>query len=259
MTYATLPALFISHGSPMMAVDAGQASDAMFRLSNNLPQPNAIVVVSAHWLSDTLEISTAMRPETWHDFSGFPPELYQIRYPAAGSPALAERIIHILDLAGITAHGNALRPRDHGVWAPLRHLYPDANIPVVQISIPTHYSPAQLRDLGRALISLRGQQILLIGSGSITHNLRALSFRDPHAMPEDWAKNFKNWMIQKLGSHSYDEVLNWRNEAPYAKQNHPTDEHLLPLFFTMGAGERFNVVHSSFSMGSLGMDIYRFD
>jgi 4,5-DOPA dioxygenase extradiol len=117
MAFATLPALFISHGSPMMAVDAGEVSDAMHRLSINLPRPNAIVVVSAHWESDALEVSTATRPETWHDFNGFPEELYQIRYPAPGSPALAERIIHTLIDAGFDAHGNALRPRDHGVWA----------------------------------------------------------------------------------------------------------------------------------------------
>jgi 4,5-DOPA dioxygenase extradiol len=259
MAFATLPALFISHGSPMMAVDAGEVSDAMHRLSINLPRPNAIVVVSAHWESDALEVSTATRPETWHDFNGFPEELYQIRYPAPGSPALAERIIHTLIDAGFDAHGNALRPRDHGVWAPLLHLYPEAEIPVIHISIPRSFNPQQLFDLGQALISLRSQQILLIGSGSITHNLRELSFRDPYAAPPNWASSFKSWVIQKLGNSDYTAVLNWKYEAPNAKQNHPTDEHLEPLFFAMGAGSRFSVVHSSFTMGSLGMDIYRFD
>lgn len=259
MTYATLPALFISHGTPLMAVDAGHAEGAFHRLATNLPEPNAIIVVSAHWQSDALEVSTAMRPDTWHDYHGFPESLARIRYPAPGSPALAERVIHLLELAGIEAHGNALRPRDHGVWAPLRHLYPAANIPVIQISIPTHYSPEQLAALGQALISLRAQQILLIGSGSITHNLRALSFRDPDADVPDWASRFKHWMIQKLGSHDYSAVLNWQAEAPHAAQNHPTTEHLSPLFFAMGAGRRFNVVHSSFTMAALGLDIYRFD
>jgi 4,5-DOPA dioxygenase extradiol len=259
MTYATLPALFISHGTPMMAIDAGHADCAFHRLTTNLPAPNAIVVLSAHWQSDALEVSTAMRPDTWHDYHGFPPELAQIRYPAPGSPALAERIIHLLELAGIEAHGNALRPRDHGVWAPLRHLYPAADIPVIQISIPRHYQPEQLYLLGQALISLRAQQILLIGSGSITHNLRALSFRDPDAVPPVWVSRFKQWMIQKLGAHDYTAVINWQHEAPHAAQNHPTAEHLAPLFFAMGAGARFNVVHSSFTMAALALDIYRFD
>ena len=259
MAFATLPALFISHGSPMTAIDAGEVANAMHRLSINLPKPNAIIVVSAHWESDALEVSTASRPETWHDFTGFPDELYQIRYPAPGSPALAERIIHLLNDAGFDAHGNAVRPRDHGVWAPLLHIYPDADIPVIHISIPKRFSSQQLFNLGQALISLRSQQMLLIGSGSITHNLSALSFRDLNAAVPNWASRFKIWMIQKLGASDYDAVINWKFEAPDARQNHPTDEHLKPLFFTMGAGSRFSVVHSSFTMGSLGMDIYRFD
>ncbi len=259
MTFSTLPALFISHGSPMMAVDAGEVANAMHRMSINLPQPHAIIVVSAHWESDALEVSTASRPETWHDYTGFPKELFQIRYPAPGSPALAERIIHLLNDRGFDAHGNALRPRDHGVWAPLLHLYPEAGTPIIQISIPRTFSPEQLFNLGQALISLRSQQILLIGSGSITHNLSELLFRDQYAAAPDWASRFKNWMIQKLNTSDYGAVLNWKFEAPNAQQNHPTDEHLKPLFFVMGAGSRFSVVHSSFTMGSLGMDIYRFD
>jgi len=259
MPYATLPALFISHGSPMTAVDTSAFGEALHRVATNLPEPNAIVVLSAHWQSDTLEVTTAQHPETWHDYHGFPEALKRIRYPAPGSPALAERILHLLEQTGIEAYGNALRPRDHGVWVPLRHLYPDANIPVIQLSLPINYTAAQLMRLGQALILLRTQQILLIGSGSITHNLKSLSWGTKDAPPPLWASQFKQWMIHHLTVGDYDSVCQWQTQAPYANDNHPTTEHLAPLFFAMGTGTRCNVVHSSFAMGALGMDIYRFD
>jgi 4,5-DOPA dioxygenase extradiol len=258
MRLATLPALFISHGAPTLALDAGQVGAALRRLSSNLPKPRAIVVMSAHWESHTLEVSTGTRPETWHDFRGFAAPLYQLRYPAAGDPALAERILQMLHDAGITAHGNAIRPRDHGVWIPLLHLYPDADIPVVQLSIPLSFDAAQLQQVGRVLAPLRESQILLIGSGSITHNLRELSWQQPHSSTPEWASGFRHWIVHHL-AHNDDAILDWQTHAPYARRNHPTDEHLNPLFFAMGAGSRFSLVHSSFMFGALGMDIYRFD
>lgn len=259
MTLATLPALFISHGAPTLALDAGQVGPALQRLASNLPKPRAIVVMSAHWESDTLEVSTGTRPETWHDFRGFAAPLYQIRYPAAGDPDLAEHILLMLRDAGLSAHGNVLRPRDHGVWAPLLHLYPAADIPVVQISIPVHFNAAQLSYVGRVLAVLRESQMLLIGSGSITHNLRELSWQTPNAPTPEWASRFRNWVVHHLSNDDFDSVLDWQARAPDAQKNHPTPEHLSPLFFAMGAGPRFSLVHSSFSMGALGMDIYRFD
>lgn len=257
MTTATLPGLFISHGSPMLAIEPEQIGPALHRLSINLPQPKAIVVVSAHWESQSLEVSTATRPETWHDFYGFPQMLYQIRYPAPGHPELAEQIIHRLHDAGLEAHANTLRPRDHGVWMPLVHLYPEADIPVIQISLPSNFSAEQLLQLGQALAPLREQQILLIGSGSITHNLAELTFSEQAITPE-WASSFRNYVVRELNNDNYAAVLDWQ-QIPYAHKNHPTPEHLKPLFFAMGTGPRFSLVHSSFSLGSLGMDIYRFD
>lgn len=258
MTTATLPGLFISHGSPMLAIEPEQTGPALHRLSINLPEPKAIIVVSAHWESDTLEVSTATRPETWHDFRGFPPALYQIRYPAPGNPELAERIIHLLNSAGIDAHANTLRPRDHGVWMPLLHLYPDAQIPVIHISLPYDFSAQQLYALGQTLAPLREEQILIIGSGSITHNLAELSWSNPDAPPPEWAATFRNWVVKQLNNDDFESVLDWQ-KAPYVRRNHPTIEHLKPLFFAMGTGHRFSLVHSSFSLGALGMDIYRFD
>jgi 4,5-DOPA dioxygenase extradiol len=259
MRLATLPALFISHGAPTLALEAGSVGAALQRLSSNLPTPTAIVVMSAHWQSHTLEVSTGTRPETWHDFRGFPDELYHLRYPAAGDPALADHLLGLLHSAGLVAHGNLMRPRDHGVWVPLRHLYPNADIPVIQLSIPISFNAAQLHHVGRVLAELRQAQILLIGSGSITHNLHELSRQSPNAPTPEWASSFRQWVVNHLVNDDYDSVLDWLARAPHARRNHPTDEHLSPLFFAMGAGQRFSLVHSSFMFGALGMDIYRFD
>ena len=253
----TLPGLFISHGSPMLAIEAGQVGPALERIRFNLPKPEAIVVLSAHWEDDALEVSTAVRPKTWHDFRGFPEELYKIQYPAAGDPVLAEEIISLLQQAGFDAHANAMRPRDHGVWMPLLHMYPEADIPVIQLSLARFYTAKQLYDMGQALAVLRERQVLLIGSGSITHNLVELSWSDDAVVPE-WASEFRNTVAQYLQSGDYESVLDWKN-LPHLRRNHPTIEHFAPLFFAMGTGLRMSLVHSSFSMGALGMDIYRFD
>ncbi|WP_343620988.1 class III extradiol ring-cleavage dioxygenase [Acinetobacter proteolyticus] len=257
MDLQTLPGLFISHGSPMLALDPEQVGPALHRLGNNLPKPQAIVVMSAHWESQALEVNTSTRPQTWHDFRGFPPELYDIRYPAAGAPKLAEEILKRFAEAGITAHANSTRPRDHGVWMPLLHMYPDADISVIEISLPIQMNADEIYKIGQVLSPLREQQILLIGSGSITHNLAELSWQADADVPT-WASTFRNTVVSKLTHQDYDAVLDW-STLPYIQRNHPTLEHLAPLFFAMGTGHRFNVVHSSFSMGSLGMDIYRFD
>ena len=258
MNFQTLPGLFISHGSPMLALNPEQVGPALQRLSLNLPQPQAIIVMSAHWESQALEVSTARRPETWHDFRGFPTELYDIRYPAPGQPQLAEEIIHLFAQHHIAAHANSTRPRDHGVWMPLLHMYPQADIPVIEISLPTTMSSKEIYTIGQVLTQLRQKQILLIGSGSITHNLRELSWESNHQNVPKWTASFRNYVVQKLFHSDYDAVLDWQS-IPFVQRNHPTIEHLAPLFFTMGTGKRFSIVHSSFSMGSLGMDIYRFD
>lgn len=258
MNLQTLPGLFISHGSPMLAIDPEQVGPALQRLSINLPKPLAIVVMSAHWESQALEVSTATRPETWHDFRGFPAVLYQLHYHAPGDPQLAEEILSLLATAGFTAHANSTRPRDHGVWMPLLHMYPDATIPVIEISLPLSMSAEEIFQIGQTLAPLRERQILLIGSGSITHNLAELNWHGDLSDVPNWASTFRNEVVSKLSHDSYDEVLDWQ-QLPYIQRNHPTLEHLAPLFFAMGTGPRFSLVHSSFSMGALGMDIYRFD
>lgn len=254
-----LPSLFISHGSPMLALQPGASGPALKALANALARPKAIVVVSAHWESRELLVMGNAQPETWHDFHGFPAALYAVQYPAPGEPALAEQVVERLATAGLPAHLDARRPFDHGAWVPLSLMYPGASIPVIQVSLPSPLGPALQVKVGEALSALRAEGILLVGSGSITHNLGEL---DWHAGPdavEPWALAFRDWVVDKLATDDRDALLDYRQQAPFAERNHPSDEHLLPLFFALGAGERFSVVHQGFTLGALGMDIYRFD
>ncbi|WP_379543797.1 DODA-type extradiol aromatic ring-opening family dioxygenase [Psychrobacter sp. R86515] len=250
-----LPALFISHGAPTLALEQSATTSALARIGQNLPKPRAIVIMSAHWQSAKLEISSNPQPKTWHDFSGFSPELYDIQYPAIGQPALAETLAQQLTARGITCSVNPVRACDHGVWAPLRHLYPEADVPIVQISLPQHYDSIACYQLGAQLAHLRDEQILVIGSGNITHNLQALRWEADSI--DQAAKTFKQWLLQQL-KIDIPTALDWQQYPDY-KNIHPSDEHLLPLFFALGTGQRVSVIHQSMAHHSLGMDIYRFD
>ncbi|WP_149088214.1 DODA-type extradiol aromatic ring-opening family dioxygenase [Pseudomonas prosekii] len=252
------PSLYISHGSPMLALEPGASGPALTRLAAQLPKPKAIVIVSAHWESNELLVSGNPQPETWHDFGGFPKALFEVQYPAPGDPQLAAEVVELLNANDLPARIDARRPFDHGVWVPLSLMYPQADIPVVQVSLPTRGGPALQTRVGQALNSLRAHGVLLIGSGSITHNLREL---DWHAGPESvepWAKVFRDWMIEKLAANDEAALHDYRQQAPNAARNHPSDEHLLPLYFARGAGGEFAIAHQGFTMGALGMDIYRF-
>lgn len=253
------PSLYISHGSPMLALEPGASGPALARLAAEMPKPEAIVIVSAHWESNDLLVSGNPRPETWHDFGGFPKALFEVQYPAPGNPQLAGEVVELLQADNLPARIDTKRPFDHGVWVPLSLMYPQADIPVVQVSLPTRGGPALQTRVGHALASLREHGVLLIGSGSITYNLREL---DWHAGPESvepWARTFRDWMIEKLAANDEAALHDYRQQAPNAVRNHPSDEHLLPLYFARGAGGEFSVAHQGFTMGALGMDIYRFD
>ncbi|MHC8306708.1 DODA-type extradiol aromatic ring-opening family dioxygenase [Pseudomonas sp. PB3P13] len=253
------PSLYISHGSPMLALEPGASGPALARLAGELEKPKAIVIVSAHWESDELLVSGNPQPETWHDFGGFPQALFQVQYPAPGDPQLATDVAGLLNQHDLPARIDTTRPFDHGVWVPLSLMYPQADIPVVQVSLPTRAGPSLQTRVGKALSRLRAQSVLLIGSGSITHNLRELNWHAGPESVEPWAKSFRDWMIEKLETDDEIALHNYRQQAPNAVRNHPSDEHLLPLFFARGAGGIFNRVHEGFTMGALGMDIYRFE
>ncbi|MGV8842744.1 MAG: DODA-type extradiol aromatic ring-opening family dioxygenase [Pseudomonas sp.] len=253
------PSLFISHGSPMLALEPGASGPALARLAAELPKPRAILLVSAHWESHELLLTGAKAPATVHDFSGFPAELFALQYPAPGAPELAEQVRQLLADAGLPARLDAERGLDHGAWVPLQLMYPQADIPVLQLSLPSQQGPALQTRIGRALAGLRAQGILLIGSGSITHNLGELDWLAGPEQIQPWAQAFRDWLVERLATDDQAALHDYRTQAPGAVRNHPSEEHLLPLFFARAAGGHFKVVHSGFTLGALGMDIYRFD
>jgi 4,5-DOPA dioxygenase extradiol len=254
-----LPSLFISHGSPMLALEPGASGVALARLAAELPRPTAIVLVSAPWESHDLLVASGAQPHTWHDFGGFPADLFAVQYPAPGNPRLAVEVARLLTEGGLPARLDADRPFDHGAWVPLSLMYPAADIPVVQVSLPSHTGPLLQEQVGQLLRVLRKQGVLLIGSGSITHNLRELSRQAGPESVAPWALAFRDWMVGRLQAGDRKALLDYRQQAPHAVRSHPSDEHLLPLYFAYGAGARFSLAHQGFTLGALGMDIYRFD
>ncbi|EKN45443.1 MULTISPECIES: DODA-type extradiol aromatic ring-opening family dioxygenase [Pseudomonas syringae group] len=252
------PSLFISHGSPMLALQPGESGPALARLAAEMPRPRAIVMVSAHWESHELLVNGNPQPETWHDFGGFAAELFAVQYPAPGLPDLTREVVELLAASDLPARIDSRRPFDHGVWVPLSLMYPQADIPVVQISLPSRQGPELQTRVGKALAGLRAEGVLIIGSGSITHNLGELNWNGDSARVEPWAQAFRDWMIDKLASDDESALHQYRSLAPHAVRAHPSDEHLLPLYFARGAGGEFSIAHQGFTMGALGMDIYRF-
>lgn len=232
------PTLFVSHGSPMFALEHGSTAPALHAWAQQLPsKPTGIVIMSPHWMARSPLVMTGAQPATWHDFGGFDPALYRMQYPAAGNPALAQQVMALLQAAGFAAQGDAQRPFDHGAWVPLMHLFPDASVPVVQVALPADYTPASLMALGAALASLRAQGVLLIGSGSLTHNLREFMQGRP-ALHDDAAQyvgEFARWVESAVVRNDAAAMLAYRQQAPYAVQAHPTDEHFATIYFALGA------------------------
>ncbi|MGE5622434.1 MAG: DODA-type extradiol aromatic ring-opening family dioxygenase [Bacillota bacterium] len=258
-----LPTLFISHGSPMLALDDSPARRFLQDLGRQLPRPQAILVASAHW--ETMggpAVSLAARPETIHDFGGFPPALYRLQYPAPGAPEVAARAAQLLEQAGIAVVRSAERGLDHGAWVPLLLMYPDAGIPVAQVSLVRGAGPDAHFQMGKALAGLRDEGILVIGSGALTHNLYEFRGGAIDAPVPDWVSAFGDWMAAGLRDGRREQLLGYRAQAPHAARNHPTEEHLLPLFVTMGAageGAQAQRLHASHEYGVLAMDVYAFE
>ena len=234
---AQVPALFVSHGAPLFAVDAGETGPALTRWGQGLraqfPALRGVVVMSPHWMARTPQVMTGPQPATWHDFGGFPPALYQLQYPAPGAPALAQEVLDLLQAAGVAAQGDAQRPFDHGAWVPLMHLFPEADLPVVQVALPVGAGPAEVYALGAALRGLRSQGVLVLGSGSMTHNLA--EFFGGAREPAPYVIEFSRWIESALERGDMKALLNYRSLAPHAERAHPTEDHFLPLFFALGA------------------------
>ncbi|MCE8040059.1 class III extradiol ring-cleavage dioxygenase [Halomonas sp. MCCC 1A11062] len=243
-----LPSLFISHGSPMLALTPGPAHDFLREFGAGL-SPKAIVVVSAHWASERLLVSVSQRPETIHDFGGFPRELYECQYPAPGAPELALRLARTLNAVPVE------RGLDHGAWVPLSLMFPAADVPVVSLSLPVTWSNQALINIGTTLAVLREEGVLVVGSGSLTHNLSEMQVQG--APTPAWVGEFTDWVHDKLTGGERDALLAWET-APQARRNHPTPEHFQPLLVALGAGGEASRLHHSVEHGVLAMDVYAF-
>jgi 4,5-DOPA dioxygenase extradiol len=259
-----LPAIFLSHGAPNLILGNTSARTFLAGLQAALPQrPTAIVVASAHWETAVPTVSAPAINETIHDFGGFEPELYDLRYPAGGSPALARQIVALGRATGLAIATDEARGLDHGAWVPLMLAWPDADIPVIQLSVQPHAGVDHHLALGGILEPLRHDGVLVVGSGSFTHDLRSyMPHRyDATAQEPDWVSRFADWMDAAVLANDRAELRDYRQLAPDAVRNHPTEEHLLPLFVAMGAGGTSGAAHSlhrSTTHGVLRMDAYAF-
>jgi 4,5-DOPA dioxygenase extradiol len=247
-----MPTIFLSHGAPIVVMSNTPAAAFLRSLSAHVLAPKAILVVSAHW--EAPRPTLGLGAETIHDFYGFPQPLYELRYPAPVAQDVARRAAALLETAGIAI--DAARGRDHGVWTPLLLAWPKAEIPVVQLSLVAGAPPSRHYEIGRALAPLRDEGVLIIGSGSATHNLRARP--TPH--PADWATQFIGWLDTALATNDDTALLDWKRTAPHAEINHPTSEHFDPIFVARGAaaGETCTQLHASYEFGSLSMNAYAF-
>jgi 4,5-DOPA dioxygenase extradiol len=252
-----LPTLFISHGAPDILIRHQASVDTLKDLGYRLPEPRAVVVISAHWIHDPVGITLGEQLATIHDFGGFPAELYRMQYPARGDDDLSRQLARMLEAQGIASELVSDRGLDHGAWIPLHFMYPDARIPVVQLSLPAG-SLQDLVELGKALVSLPGEGVLVLGSGGSVHNLRALN---PPGPTEGWAVEFEKWLLEAV-EQSHFEWLSQEEEFPLNFQYaHPTLEHYAPLIAAWAAGESDRAgrrIHHSFDYGNLGMSFFAF-
>ena len=251
--------LFISHGSPMHALQPGPAGEAWKALGRRLPRPKAILIASAHWETNLPMLTGSEKTETIHDFYNFPEPLYRLRYPSPGAPEVARRAQALLKEAGVTAGIDGCRGLDHGAWSPLLYMYPQADIPVVQISVQPALGPRHHVELGRSLRKLGDEGVLIIGSGHMTHNLRDWARGQGAAAP--YAREFQAWVFDKLNKKDVDTLVDYRSASPHGVRAHPTDEHFLPLFFALGAAAekaKPERVYDAIDAGVLAMDAYVF-
>lgn len=259
-----IPSLFVSHGAPTLALDAGLTGAMWRELAATLVKPDAVLVISAHWETSAPQVGAAAQPATIHDFGGFPEALYQIRYPAPGAPGLAARVGDLLGESGLDTTQHPTRGLDHGAWVPLRIMYPDADIPCTQLSLQTRMGTRYAFAVGQALSALRGENVLILASGGIVHNLGDLDWRGGNGKSMAWASQFNDWMAEKIAAQDLESLLDYRRLAPLATRAHPTEEHLMPLFVALGAGYANRGAMTpqriplGFTYGSLGMDAYLF-
>lgn len=257
-----MPSLFVSHGAPTFAIDSGVAGPRLTELGRSLPRPKAVLIVSPHWMTPTPRVGTAAQPVTIHDFGGFDPALYQLSYPAAGHAELARRTVEQLTRSGWAAQADERRGLDHGAWVPLLHLFPDASVPVFQVSLPSRLDAGRAWAFGQALAPLADDGVLIIGSGSLTHNL--YEFRSGHGADEAYVAAFADWVREAVEQGDNARLLRTLDDAPDAHRAHPTTEHFWPLLVAAGAADTGNgtppgmVIEGGIAHGMLAMDSYAF-
>lgn len=251
--------LFVPHGAPTFALQPGPAGAALAARAAAMPAPRGVLMVSAHWDTEQPTLGAAVQPETLHDYWGFPDELYDIDYPAPGAPWLAEAAGRLLGAAGFAVQLDARRGLDHGAWIPLRLMYPQAEVPVALLSIQSRQDPAHHFRLGQALAPLAAQGVLIVASGNLTHNLRHYQlYRD---VTPPYVGEFQEWMAQRLEQGNLAELLDYRSLAPGAREAHPRDDHLLPLYVALGAagqGARAERLTHEVYERVIAMDAYAF-
>jgi 4,5-DOPA dioxygenase extradiol len=254
------PVLFVSHGAPTFALEPGRLGPQLVAAGETLPRPKAVLVVSPHWMTRGVRVATTAAPATVHDFGGFDRALYRIQYPAPGHPELAARTIEVLRAAGWHAEADAQQGLDHGAWVPIRFLYPEADVPVFQVSLPATLDAKQAYALGQALAPLRDEGVLIVGSGSMTHNLYEFRMAgDGHEA--EYAREFAAWVRQAVEARDDMRLVDTLAIAPHARRAHPTAEHFLPLLVAAGAASRDGEVETlegGITYGVLSMDSYLF-
>lgn len=251
------PVLFISHGAPTFAMEPGLLGPRLRTLGTQLPELKAVLVVSPHWQTKDVTVMTTARPETVHDFGGFASSLYALQYPVAGHPELAKETARLLKAAGFAVVCDDRRGLDHGAWVPLLHLLPEASVPVFQLSMPLNLTTVTAVKLGQALAPLRDQGVLILASGSMTHNL--YDFRQSGVHPQAYTQEFTAWVQAAVLDREFKPLLDYRAAAPHAERAHPSEEHFLPLLVAMGAtlkADEVSVLQGGISNGALSMESY---
>ncbi|MED6203766.1 hypothetical protein PIB30_002533 [Stylosanthes scabra] len=254
---------YISHGSPTLAIDESIEIRKVLKSWKQIfpHKPSAILLISGHWDTAVPSVNVVQRNETIYDFYGFPKSMYQIKYPAPGAPELAKRVKELLQKSGFgRVDEDKRRGLDHGAWVPLSLMYPEADIPVCQLSVQSDKDGTHHYNMGKALAPLKDEGVLIIGSGSAVHNLRELGGHSGNtAVP--WALEFDNWLKRALLEGRYEDVNNWDKKAPHAKRAHPWPDHFYPLHVAIGAAggnPKTQLIHSNIELGSLSYSSFQF-
>ncbi len=251
-----LPTLFISHGSPTLTIENNTTTQFLKELPTRFDTPKTILIISAHWSTNELRILTNEDPFIIYDFYNFPEKLYEQEYPANNDINKVKKVVTLLNNANINIYEEETRSGyDHGVWSPLKLMYPKADIPIVQLSLPLNFSAKELMNIGEALSSLR-EDTLIVASGAMTHNLRDMNWHDKNQKPVNYAVAFRDWVVEKLENKEINSLINFEKDAPYVRQNHPTLEHFLPIFVALGASKKHQgeSLHNKYMYGNQAMD-----